>query len=67
MDSQQFGKVGDTSTSVSYESLVLVSRTSHSYEYMTHVVETIESGELRELRHKVKAITDAHVLVYGNR
>ena len=28
--------------------------------------ETIESAELRELRHEVKAITDAHVLVYGN-
>ena len=28
--------------------------------------ETIESGELREWRHKVKAITDAHMLVYGN-
>ena len=28
--------------------------------------ETIESGELRELRHTLKAITDAHVLVYDN-
>ena len=28
--------------------------------------ETIESGELRELRHKLKVVTDAHVLVYDN-
>ena len=28
--------------------------------------DTIESGELRKWRHNVKAITDAHVLLYGN-
>ena len=45
---------------------------SHSYECLVRVHdtrsrgETIKSGELRKLRHRVKAITDAHVFVYGN-
>ena len=52
-------KEGDTCTSNSYESLVRVHDPRGRGE-------TIESGELREWRHTVKATTDAHLLVYRN-